>query len=353
MALKVVYDGDYRTWSNFQYINRTTGNYTEKRFTSTSFSHYFPETNDTFYCGFYMRPWYGSNGSPRYESIIEFWYDETKKVYVDYLVNPLDVFGYATQDDDIRIYRGDGTQLTSFTPPLISEWYVVLKVKLHATAGTVEMWINDTKYVNLTSQNTLNGTDAKVNTFNLVGPYGACEYANVYVGDTTGSIMNDQIGEAYVERLNPNADGTTNNWTVSGATNNWEAVNAPDWGYPENFDIDGHTEYNYTSTVGDKELYNLESMSDSPTTVYGIGVFSSLTKNKVGYKDVKFIVRSGTSETLSRALPVPCNFTSSGNADIYNTREYNSVVFDTDPNTSGAWTESAVNSCQIGVQVNT
>jgi hypothetical protein len=228
-----------------------------------------------------------------------------------------------------------GTTSNTFT---VGAWnYIEIKCKISNTVGTVEVWINGEKGLDLTSQDTLNGTAAAAIThINLhASSIYYLEYDDIYIGDTSGSDMTDLQDDCHITMITPDADGNRNDFTrVGGGTNNWEAVD--DGATP-----DDDTTYNHSTTATDGELYGCGAMSGSIDSILGVQVRARVRKEDAGHRLINLICRNSTTEV---------DGDQQGLADAY---AWKSKIYENDPDGGGAWTETDVNSAEFGLEIGT
>jgi hypothetical protein len=156
------------------------------------------------------------------------------------------------------------------------------------------------------------------------------------INDTTGSVNNSWVGDGSIALLLPNANGDSSQFVGSdgNSTDNYLLVD-------DNPANDG-TDYVATTTSSQKDLYNLQSM---PALGAG-GAINTVQPFHIGIRmdaGVVTAIKSGLKSGSTEAWGSSQNLTTSYAL-------YRGTIHETDPNTSSAWTESAVNALQAGVQ---
>lgn len=293
--------------------------------TSITASKNFSEiANATFVCGVAFK---NPNSGPQNVDLISLYYGSTEKITLR-----------STSGGELALDQG-ATQLgiTSGLALAQNTWYhVEIKVLLNNTTGTYELKVDGQSKFSGTSTDTLNGTTAKVNRLILWGHATSDPvYDDIFVLDDSGSDATDFLGDCYVETIKPDADGATNNFTrVGGGTNNYEAVD--DMAPP-----DDDTTYNHSSTATHKDLYGFAAIAGNPGTVYAVAVSLLARKEDAGYREIRTVARSNVTEV------------DSGNKPLGVTYKYIDHIYENDPNGGGNWTESAVNSAQFGIKLQT
>jgi hypothetical protein len=131
--------------------------------------------------------------------------------------------------------------------------------------------------------------------------------------------------------IRPSADTAQKDWTPSTGTTNFNMVNET----IENQD----TNYVAAGTVGNKDLYDVTDLSFSPSVVRAVQTLLFARKDDATTRSIRNNLKSGatTANGTTRAMGATyAMFT-----DLYAT----------DPNTSAAWTGTAVNAAQLGIEV--
>lgn len=169
---------------------------------------------------------------------------------------------------------------------------------------------------------------------------GQTQYVDdVAINTTAGSAPDNTYPvDGRVYALLPNADGDSSQWNGSdgNSTNNYLLIDER----PPSM-----TDYVEENTVDDVDLYNLASVSPALAsgdvitrvwaTVYG------QRNNATSNQNMQAGLKSGGTtdwDTNSMSLAVA--------AGLFTTKQWT-----TDPNGSAAWTESALNSLQVGIKV--
>jgi len=158
---------------------------------------------------------------------------------------------------------------------------------------------------------------------------------DIYFLDDTGADNTGLLGDCRVETIYPDADGNENDFTrVGGGSNNYEAVD--DGGSP-----DDDSTYNWSATVTDRELYGFAALAGSIDTIYGVDAKMLVRKEDAGFREVRVIGRSNVTEVESVDKTLGVDY-----------RLLNHI-YENDPNGGIDWTESAVNSAQFGLDLQT
>lgn len=158
-------------------------------------------------------------------------------------------------------------------------------------------------------------------------------YDDIYILEADGQAPNDFLGaQVRIVSLPPDADGTTTDWTTSTGSDHYALV-----------DENGASASDYVETSTDTE----QDMFETTDTSSG-GVFHAL---KV---EAEAIAQTTTSHTLD--VRVDSNGTVEETShSVTSTTAYDvfSHYSNEDPDASAAWTQSAVDAAEVGVQFNT
>lgn len=243
-------------------------------------------------------------------------------------------------DGKLAFYRGAlvsgliGTT-PSNTALLGGNWYFIkMKVVLHGSAGTVDLWINGVSEISLTGQNTITSGSAIWTNFYLGQPVldgqgnlggGALDfrYDDLIVRDddngyqdTIGIILRAQAG-----------NGSNTDYTPSTGTDHGALV--------DDTNQDGDSTMNTSSTVGHKDTYNLENLPVS-ATIECVQTTEVARKTDAGSRIVANVLRiSGTDYVGPNIAP-------------NQTYSHLLTQYDESPATSTAFTDTEVNGMQSG-----
>ena len=102
---------------------------------------------------------------------------------------------------------------------MASTWvYVEIKVKFHASTGTVDIHFNGSSVLSLTGQNTDQTLNAQASQVMFLGSANNADHTqfdDLYICDTTGSINNDILGPQKIVLIQPASDSRTNQFTTN------------------------------------------------------------------------------------------------------------------------------------------
>lgn len=252
----------------------------------------------------------------------------------------------------LRAYRGGtatlgingfgGTLLGSSSVAVSGGAWTLVEVHFVPTTGatgTWEIWLNNTQVMNLTSTQTSSGL-ANVASFTLgvERNTGSAGGASTYVAfddlganDTAGSVNTGRCGDYKIVWLPADGAGASSQWTPSTGSN-YQCVD-------DTGDLSAGTgDYVSTNTAGQVDDYTCANLPSGANTVpvviamiYGVNPDAGATQIKVG------MISGGTTSAGANQSPGA-------------TYSYLRNQFETDPNTSAAWTAGNVNSAKVRVE---
>ncbi len=249
---------------------------------------------------------------------------------------------WPTSDEYMRLYLWQNTltvyaaqgagwvSLASFDPTDLiryAEWYYLeFATRIHATEGTTEVRLNGISIpeLTLTGQNTQR-TSPTPNAIRSVrfGPH--AQYTDIYADDATFH------GDCIVETLYPTGAGYHAAWVPSAGAN---FENVDDLG-----DIDEDGTYNSSAVQGAKDSFETGNLLARPaSTIKGVALHLTARKDWAGGRIVKPMLRVGGADYLPSAAGLSLSEVYHGKQDIW----------EVNPATGAAWSESGVNGAEIG-----
>lgn len=278
-------------------------------------------TKTTLYIGYAFR--YASGGTPNYSSsypMINF-YDE---------VGVSQVKIHANSNWGFSAYRGDNTLLGSSGNNAFTsyKWYYLeVKVTISDTVGEVTINLNETQILNLTSQDTKNGSAYVDRVF--LGPI--YNYYNLYVDDFY--IADDEFkGDCEVKTFYPDADGNSADFSRSGGSNDFECV--------DEAQCNEDTDYIYSDTLNHKSIFGITT--GAMATIKGIQVNNICRIDQAGTRQITPIIRSNSTDYSGTE-------TDNISADFKVYHE----IWETDPDDSNAWTQAKLEAAEFGLEITT
>lgn len=232
----------------------------------------------------------------------------------------------------IQINRSN-TFLGVTDPGLVSanNWYYIeLAVTISDTVGTVRIDLDGTTVLSLSNVDTRNGTPTTIDTLLLGNGPGSGGGDTAYFDDIYLTDNTTPLGPQRIYTLAPVADTVEKDWAPLSGSDNFAMV--------DEIVVDGDTTYVQGSTVGDFDLYDTANVSITGTV--------SCINHHLWAKKTDVATREITLTTKSSST-----ITDSANVTLGTSYKYYNKIYETNPATSTAWSESTINSLQIGQKV--
>ena len=244
--------------------------------------------------------------------------------------NIIQVRLHVTSAFAISAYQGDGTLLGTSSDGVFKDtaWnYVEVKMTISATVGVVEVKIGGTQVLNLTSQDTKNGSDyiGKVY-FYCVNASKNTYFDDMYVDDAQFH------GDCRVRTFVPDSISSANNSFTASAGAKDECVDES----PSNED----TDYIYSDTLNHKQGFGI--ITGALGTVIGIQLNNHCRIDEAGTRKITPLIRSNSTDY-------------SGTESIAISAAYlfESEIWETDPDDSNVWTQTKLEAAEFGLEITT
>ncbi len=230
----------------------------------------------------------------------------------------------------IHAYRRDGTYLGKSSDYVMQNsryHYIELKVVISDTVGEVVVRVDETVVLNLTSQDTRNGT-AYIDrvSFHSISSEWDCHVDDIYIDDA------GFLGNCHIKTFFPDSDGNSADFTRSTGSNDYECVD--EQGSNED------TDYIYSDTLNHKSIFGITT--GALGTVKGIQLNNHCRIDQAGTRKITPIIRSNSTDysgTEGAALP----------SDYI----YEHEIFETDPDDSNPWTQTKLEAAEFGLEITT
>lgn len=242
---------------------------------------------------------------------------------------------FLNSSQKLDFYLGSTLKQSGTTTLSLNTWYYIeIKSTIDNSNGSYELKIDgiteysdsgiDTKYLGDANWNRL---DFYVSS----GPAsGDILVDDLYVTDSSGSVNTGFLGDTHIETLFPNSDAGTNQWTTSTGTDHYALV--------DDNPMDDSS-YLEDDTSGNRELFDMDSLTGSGSIVATVSnVTYAVTDAEV--INIKPVIKSGTTTTT-------------GSSSVIASTDWSKQVeiYEEDPDTTSAWTKTAVNAAQFGFEV--
>lgn len=237
----------------------------------------------------------------------------------------------------VFVYQGAGGSTygsSSIGLIVANTWYYIeVEFTISGSTGSMNVYLNGSSILSVSSQNTLGAGSGGVNIVQLCshfptvvsGGANQLDFDDMYFTSTS-----TRLGERRVETLRPASDSSVQ-WTPSSGGNNFSRVNEAT--------VDGDTSYVSTSTVGFRDLYGVTPLSTTPTVIDAVNVVSFSEKTDATTRAIYHSVQSSGTDSDGTQINLAASYT-----------RLDRLIL-TDPNTSTAWTASGVNNLLIGPKV--
>lgn len=226
---------------------------------------------------------------------------------------------------ELVVYRGT-TELGRTTTAAIAlnVWYALaIEVVIHDTTGRVTIYLEGVQKLNLTGQDTRNGTPADADRLYLGWPSTSQPtwlIDDLYVHDSATKLTKHP--RIVVQR--PDSDGATLDFAPSTGTSHFALL--------DEVPVNNYTDYIDGDTVGDVDEIGIANLASTPDTINAVQVVCFAKKtDSVARQIAGCGVKSGA--TVSDGSNMVLTITGG--------RQHR--ILDTDPATGVAWTEAGVN----------
>ena len=234
----------------------------------------------------------------------------------------------------ITVVSGSTTLGTATVPIGVNAWtYLEVLATLSATAGSITVRQDGVAVLSLTGVNNLNDSAhpnfASFGFVNYNGPH--VGFAHVYVTNSTAPNAGF-LGDVRVFSRFPSANSAVT-FTPVGLANNYQnAANVPP--VPA-------TDYNTDATVGNQDTFDGASLPSGLGNIFAVGIKSLFQRTAAGARTVENVLVSGATTATGTAVTPPASPSAGYACDIFNT----------DPNTSAAWTEANAQATTFGYKI--
>jgi len=207
------------------------------------------------------------------------------------------------------------------------------------TVGTIEVRMNGVVVYTFSGDTRNGGTLTTLDSFALGGgssPTGASttsivRWDDVYALNDLGSRNNAPLGPCQVQTLLPNGAGSSTQWSPTAPPNYSDVNDAPD----------NSAIYVYDGTAGHRDTYAMDDLQTGTDTIYGVQQVSYARALDAGPNKLKQAQKSGA--TVSYGTTQAVSPTSASQFDI----------FEVNPATGVAYTQSELNAIEAGFELTT
>jgi hypothetical protein len=238
---------------------------------------------------------------------------------------------YLTSAGQLRFGRTDssGNNIVSSASALISinTWYYIEfeLVRASGSGGSVTVYLDGTSVATLGSTNT--GASA-IDGIGLVGAVGNTDFDDLYVTNAAARLG---TGPLWIETIYPTGDTAEKDFSRSAGSDNYAMV--------DEAQSDGDSTYTSSSTPGAYDLFDFGNLSSIPSVIYAVVPTFAARKDDATVRTMRTKHKSGATTT---------DGTSRGIAASY---QFFTQIYETNPATLGAYTNSDVSNLQVGYEL--
>lgn len=225
---------------------------------------------------------------------------------------------------NIIAYRGTSNLLATgtFTQSPGTDFHVEVEITIHASTGTIKVWINGAADPDIDFTGNTKGDSGSDYANQLVLANSRINF--LHFSDIIAIENGSRIGEAAVALLTPAGAGTYTSFTPSSGTNHATQADLSD------------TTTVTASVDGYKDSYNFTNLASTITTVHGVLLHHVASKNDAGAMFLKPLCISGATEQAG------------DNGNLGTTLSYLLTEYATNPDTGNPWTPEELNAAEFG-----
>jgi hypothetical protein len=224
------------------------------------------------------------------------------------------------------------TLLGSATVTLSGGWHWIdIRYKHDASAGVMEVWLDETRIINVTGADTAPLTNSALTYFSLGDPNQSSTQRATVAGVIVTDATTGRVGDCRIEAMPPTSDASPNQGTPSTGTNHYAVVDEPQYNTSDYITM--------PNTSGDKEVFGHGPMVSTPAVVISVKVLTISQKSDAGSFVLEPLVISNGTEGDGPSQQLQVSWGTQN------------ALFDVDPHTSAAWTYANVNASDIGFKV--
>jgi hypothetical protein len=274
----------------------------------------------TIYFGVAMKKAVGTTPTLSTSYPIFRFYDDSSVTQVRIMIN--ESYGFNVYRDTTLI----GASADAVFRNLIWQ-YIEGKITISATVGEVTLRVNETQVLNLTSQDTKNGSDyIRSMSFLCVNSHLDTRYDDIYIDDAQFH------GDCRVRTFMPDSISTTNNDFTASAGNKDECV--------DETLLNEDTDYIVSDTLNHKQGFGITT--GALGTVKGIQLNNATRLDEAGTRKITPLIRSNGAD-----------YSGTETDQIPSTYQIEHEIWETDPDDSGAWDQIKLEAAEFGLEITT
>ncbi|MEO0248084.1 MAG: hypothetical protein ABIN58_00805 [candidate division WOR-3 bacterium] len=228
---------------------------------------------------------------------------------------------------DIRLKRGTTLLATASgaLPPMGVWAWVSIMGYIHSSSGRFKMDVNGVNVIDFTG-NTQNTAAARIDRLRMVA--GNWQMDNLVIA--TGLTSDSLIPECRIYTQVPTGNDSVQ-FTANGAASQYQCV--------DEIGPNDDTDYNSSTTAGQQDTFSMAAPSIG-STVLAVNVIYDARKDDAGTRTMRAVIKPTTTAYDSGA-----DDTLTSSYFMYN------KIWQTNPDTSAAWTPSEATACKFGYKI--
>ncbi len=246
-------------------------------------------------------------------------------------------------DGSLAVYGASDTPLGKSSRVLRSaKWYFIEARFEIGNAGRVEVRVNGEPWITLINVDTQGTGIAGWGSVRVSDFLADCRRDDLYILDGTGPApWNTFLGESRVDDHLPVANGTDRGWTPSSGTDDYAVLKHRPFWAGRVWDYEAlHPPEEWVRVTGQLPVsVQKATLLHAGSTVLGVQVHSFVKRSDSGPCVVKQFLRIGGTRYYGAERTPP-----------FLRWQYVVDVWPTNPATSAAWTESAFNAAEVGLE---
>lgn len=229
-----------------------------------------------------------------------------------------------------------GTVIASGIGSLGTGVYHWLEIRsIIGVSGVLELWLDNVRKINFIGPtNPHGGTNIAAISIAGGGKNDSliAKFDDKYILNTLGTRNNARKGDGRIETVYAISDFGPNDGTPLTGDDHFAMV--------DEVYIDYATStISLPNTVGKKEVFAFNPMSDTPNNIWALRVVSVVEKSDGSTCNGAAYVNSSSTIGIGPTVPILTTW-----SDVEG-------IFETDPNTSAPWTEAAINAVKAGIEI--
>ena len=234
----------------------------------------------------------------------------------------------------LELYRNFTLIATGTLNLLVGVWYYIeFQATINDTTGTGIVRINgDTNPdINFTGDTRNGGTSTNIDAV-AIWTSSTTYFDDFYVLNSTGSVNNTFLGDVRIHSLSPNGNGASSTLTGSDGNqvNNFQQVDELPY---------DTADYNGSPNTGDRDTYTMTDLPAGASSVLAVQNNIIAAKSDATLASAKSVLRTGGTNYYGTTQALASSY-----VDYYQ-------IYETNPNTTIAWTISDVNGLESGMEV--